>query len=208
MSKQIGKDRVIWRYDPILLNEKYTLDYHLTYFKMMADKLADYTEKCTISFIDIYRNIQKNMSSLQICSPSTEQQEEIIAKFVGIANEHGIYIDTCAEKVNFDKYGGKHAHCIDRERLERIGKYKLDVDKDKNQRDECGCVSSIDIGSYNTCKNGCLYCYANFSKKSVVANHSKHNPNSPLLYGDIESDDVVKERNVYSFKNNQLGLFD
>lgn len=208
LSKQIGKDRVIWRYDPILLNEKYTLDYHLTYFKMMADKLADYTEKCTISFIDIYRNIQKNMSSLQICSPSSEQQEEIVAKFVEIANENGIYIDTCAEKVNFDKYGVKHAHCIDRERLERIGKYKLDVDKDKNQRDECGCVSSIDIGSYNTCKNGCLYCYANFSQKSVVANHSKHNPNSPLLYGDIESDDVVKERNVYSFKNNQLGLFD
>ena len=208
LSKQIGKDRVIWRYDPILLNEKYTLDYHLTYFKMMADKLADYTEKCTISFIDIYRNIQKNMSSLQICSPSTEQQEEIIAKFVGIANEHGIYIDTCAEKVDFDKYGVKHAHCIDRERLERIGKYKLDVDKDKNQRDECGCVSSIDIGSYNTCKNGCLYCYANFSQKSVVANHSKHNPNSPLLYGDIESDDVVKERIIHSFRNNQLGLFD
>ncbi|MBO4954022.1 MAG: DUF1848 domain-containing protein [Clostridia bacterium] len=208
LSKQIGKDRVIWRYDPILLNEKYTLDYHLTYFKMMADKLADYTEKCTISFIDIYRNIQKNMSSLQICSPSTEQQEEIIAKFVGIANEYGIYIDTCAEKVDFDKYGVKHAHCIDRERLERIGKYKLDVDKDKNQRDECGCVSSIDIGSYNTCKNGCLYCYANFSQKSVVANHSKHNPNSPLLYGDIESDDVVKERIIHSFRNNQLGLFD
>lgn len=208
LSKQIGKDRVIWRYDPILLNEKYTLEYHLTYFKMMADKLADYTEKCTISFIDIYRNIQKNISSLQICSPFSEQQEEIVAKFVEIANEHRIYIDTCAEKVNFDKYGVKHAHCIDKERLERIGKYKLDVDKDKNQRDECGCVSSIDIGSYNTCKNGCLYCYANFSQKSVVANHSKHNPNSPLLYGDIESDDVVKERIIHSFRNNQLGLFD
>lgn len=208
LSKQIGKDRVIWRYDPILLNEKYTIDYHLTYFKMMVDKLADYTEKCTISFIDLYRNIQKNMSSLQISSPSNEQQEEIIAKFVEIANEYGIYIDTCAEKVNFDKYGVKHAHCIDRDRLERIGKYKLDVDKDKNQRDECGCVSSIDIGSYNTCKNGCLYCYANFSQKTVITNHSKHNPRSPLLYGDIESDDIVKERIMHSFKNNQLGLFD
>ncbi len=208
LSKQIGKDRVIWRYDPILINEKYTLEYHLTYFKMMADKLADYTEKCTISFIDIYRNIQKNMSSLQISSPTKEQQEEIISKFVDIANEHGIYIDTCAEKIDFDKYGVKHAHCIDRERLERIGNYKLDVDKDKNQREECGCVSSIDIGSYNTCKNGCLYCYANFSQKTVITNHLKHNPNSPLLYGEIESDDIVKERIVHSFKNYQLGLFD
>ncbi len=148
------------------------------------------------------------MSSLQIVSPTKEQQEEIISKFVEIANEYGIYIDTCAEKIDFEKYGVKHAHCIDRERLEQIGNYKLDIDKDKNQREECGCVSSIDIGSYNTCKNGCLYCYANFSQKTVIANHLKHNPNSPLLYGEIENDDIVKERIVHSFKNYQLGLFD
>lgn len=208
LSKQIGKEKVIWRYDPILFNEKYTLQYHLKYFKMIADKLADYTEKCTLSFIDFYKNIQKNMSSLQAISPSLEQQEEIIGAFSEIAKEHGIYIDTCAEKMNFDKFGVEHAHCIDRERLERIGNYKLNIDKDKNQRDECGCVSSIDIGSYNTCKNGCLYCYANFSQKTVINNHSKHNPYSPLLYGTIESDDVVKERIIHSFKDIQLDLFD
>ncbi len=208
LSKQIGKEKVVWRYDPILFNEKYTLKYHLTYFQMMADKLANYTEKCTVSFIDLYKNIQKKMESLKIVVPSLEQQEELMAGFSEIAKEHGIYIDTCAEKKDFDKFGIKHAHCIDRERLERIGNYKLDIDKDKNQRDECGCVSSIDVGSYNTCKNGCLYCYANFSEKTVASNHLKHNPVSSLLYGEVEGDDVVKDRVIHSFKNNQLGLFD
>lgn len=208
LSKQIGKEKVVWRYDPILFNEKYTLKYHLTYFQMMADKLANYTEKCTVSFIDLYKNIQKKMESLKIVVPSLEQQEELMAGFSEIAKEHGIYIDTCAEKKDFDKFGIKHAHCIDRERLERIGNYKLDIDKDKNQRDECGCVSSIDVGSYNTCKNGCLYCYANFGEKTVASNHLKHNPVSSLLYGEVEGDDVVKDRVIHSFKNNQLRLFD
>ena len=208
LSKQIGKEKVIWRYDPILFNEKYTLKYHLTYFQMMADKLANYTEKCTVSFVDLYKNIQKKMDSLKIFAPSLEQQEELMAGFSEIAKEHGFYIDTCAEKIDFDKFGVKHAHCIDRERLERIGNYKLDIDKDKNQRDECGCVSSIDVGSYNTCKNGCLYCYANFSEKTVAANYLKYNPASPLLYGEVEDDDVVKERIIHSFKNSQLRLFD
>lgn len=207
LSKQIGKERVVWRYDPILFNEKYTLKYHLTYFKMMANKLANYTEKCTVSFIDLYKNIQKKMESLKIVVPPLEQQEELMAGFSEIAKEHGIYIDTCSEKIDFDKFGIKHAHCIDRERLERIGNFKLDVDKDKNQRDECGCVSSIDVGSYNTCKNRCLYCYANFSEKAVDSNYLNHNPASPLLFGDIEADDVVKERVIHSFRNNQLELF-
>ncbi|MBR2883216.1 MAG: DUF1848 family protein, partial [Clostridia bacterium] len=176
--------------------------------QMMADKLANYTEKCTVSFVDLYKNIQKKTDSLKIFAPSLEQQEELMAGFSEIAKEHGFYIDTCAEKMDFDKFGVKHAHCIDRERLERIGNYKLDIDKDKNQRLECGCVQSIDIGEYNTCSHNCLYCYANFSEKTVAANYLKHNPTSPLLYGEVEDDDVVKERIIHSFKNSQLRLFD
>ena len=78
-----------------------------------------------------------------------------------------MYIDTCAEIGDFHNIGVEHAHCIDRERIERIGGFKLNVDKDTNQRAECGCVASIDIGAYNTCKNGCLYCYANYSSNTV-----------------------------------------
>jgi len=208
LSKKIGKDKVIWRYDPILLNEKYTINYHIQYFKTLASKLSDYTEKCTVSFIDLYRNTERNIKSLNIVMPSLEQKTELSQRFSEIANEYGIYIDTCAEDIELDQLGIKHAHCIDKERFERISGYNLSVEKDKNQRPECGCIASIDIGMYNTCKNGCLYCYANHSAKTVQNNFESHNPISPLICGELGEDAVIKEREIKSCKNCQLNLFD
>lgn len=207
LSQKVGKERVVWRYDPIFINEKYTVDYHIKYFKMLAEKLAGYTEKCTISFIDLYKNTQRNVSTLNIQVPTKIQIERLVTQFSKIAAEYGISIDTCAEKIDLDKFGIKHAHCIDKEQLERLGRYILNVEKDKNQRLECGCFSSIDIGSYNTCKNGCLYCYANYSEKMVKNNFALHNPSSPLLFGTVGENDVIKERTVCSCRNCQLKLF-
>lgn len=208
LSKKIGKDRVIWRYDPIFFNDKYTFDYHVKYFNLMADKLADYTEKCTVSFLDFYKNTQRNIAPLNISDSSYEQRMELMGMFAQIAKEHNIYIDTCAEDIDLQKFNISHAHCIDKERFERLGNYILTIDKDKNQRSECGCIASIDIGAYNTCKNGCLYCYANYSSKTVLSNYSKHNPNSPLLFGEVGPDDIIKTRDVFSCRDCQIKLFD
>lgn len=208
LSKEIGKKKVIWRYDPIFLNENYKIDYHCRYFEVLASKLAQYTEKCTISFLDFYRNTERNIKSLHIHPITVEQQMEIVGKFVGIAQRYNLHLDTCAEPCDFGKFGVPHACCIDKERFERIGKYKLNVEKDKNQRSECGCVASIDIGAYNTCRNGCLYCYANYSGTSVNNNFGKHNLESPLLFGEINEEDKIKERNVKSLIDRQITLFD
>ncbi|KAI4450554.1 hypothetical protein C823_005091 [Eubacterium plexicaudatum ASF492] len=208
LSKEIGKKKVVWRYDPIFLNEKYTIDYHCRYFAVLASKLAPYTEKCTISFLDYYRNTERNMKPLHIHPLTVEQQKEIIEKFVRIAQRYNLHLDTCAESCDFGKFGVSHACCIDKERFERIGKYKLNVEKDKNQREECGCVASIDIGAYNTCRNGCLYCYANYSGMSVNNNFGKHNLESPLLFGKVNEEDKVKERNVTSLIDRQMTLFE
>lgn len=207
LSSLIGKERVVWRYDPILLSDKYTLQYHMQCFCRFCDKLADYTEKCTISFLDLYKNMQRNITPLGIRPLSYGQAEELAGYFSEVAHEHGIYIDTCAENMELDKYGIKHASCIDQDRLERIGNYKLDIERDKNQRDACNCVSSIDLGAYNTCQNGCVYCYANFNQTLVNDCCIKHNPSSPLLYGEVGIDDIIRPRAMKSLRNDQISLF-
>lgn len=208
LSKIIGRERIIWRYDPIFFNEYYTMEYHCKYFRMLAERLGPYTEKCTVSFLDLYRNTARNTKPLHVQPETREQQIEIMQKFLEIANEYGLYIDTCAEEIDLDKFGIAHAHCIDKKRFEQIGKYKLSVEKDPNQRPECGCIASIDIGTYNTCKNGCLYCYANYSHNTVIKNSQLHNPLSPLLFGEVGPDDTIKERKVKSCKDCQFTLFD
>ena len=208
LSKAIGKDHIIWRYDPIFFNERYTMEYHCKYFRILASKLGGYTEKCTISFLDFYKNTEKNVKSLNIPIQTYEMQFEIMQRFTEIAKEFGFYIDTCAEKIDFGKLHVPHACCIDKERFERLGGCKLTLGKDSNQRTECGCVASIDIGAYNTCKHGCLYCYANYNQNTVKRNALAHDPNSPLLFGEIGESDVIKERVVKSCKEKQLTIFD
>lgn len=207
LSSEIGKERVVWRYDPILLSEKYTMEYHRKYFRLMANRLSDYTEKCTVSFIDIYKNIQRSITPLGITAPSQNQIFDLMGAFSEIAEEHGIYIDTCAEEIDLKRLGIEHASCIDKERLARIGHYKLDVSGDKNQRAACGCASSIDIGAYNTCENGCVYCYANFNQTLVRNCHSAYAPDTPLLCGTLSEDDAVKKKPMASNKVMQLDMF-
>ena len=110
-----------------------------------------------------------------------------------IAKEYGFYMDTCSETIGLEQFGISHAHCIDNDLFERLGDCKLTVAKDRNQCAECCCIASIDIGAYNTCRNGCLYCYANYSQKTASKNFQAHNPESPLLVGEVESEGVVKE---------------
>lgn len=207
LSSEIGKERVVWRYDPILLSERYTLKYHINYFQLFCDRLSGYTEKCTVSFIDLYKNIKRRISSLGISTLSHGQIEELMGQFSEIAKEHEIHIDTCAEEMDLSKFGIGHASCIDAHRLERIGDYKLDIKRDKNQRAACCCAASIDIGAYNTCKNGCVYCYASFNQTLVDDCCGKHSADSPLLYGEVSADDVISPREMKSCKNGQMNLF-
>ena len=208
LSKIIGRERIIWRYDPIFFNEYYTMEYHCKYFRMLAERLGPYTEKCTVSFLDLYRNTARNTKPLNIQPETREQQIEIMQRFLKIADEYGLYIDTCAEEIDLEKFGIAHAHCIDKKRFEQIGKYKLSVEKDPNQRPECGCIASIDIGTYNTCKNACKYCYANYSDEKVNSNCQMYNPQSPLLCGTITKEDKITERKMKSLKEGQISIFD
>ncbi len=204
LSDLIGPDRVIWRYDPIFLNETYTVDYHIRYYEKLAKRLAPYTKKCIFSFLDLYSDTKKNMAALSP-STSTLEQRELLAKTIAeIAHSYGLRVETCAEKIDLKKYGIGHARCIDGDLFEKLLKSPLNIKKDKNQRAECGCVESLDIGAYNTCYNGCQYCYANHSEKTVCANRDKHNPDSPLLIGEVGSEDKITERKMFSYRIDQI----
>lgn len=207
LSRKIGNDRVIWRYDPIIISQKYTIDYHIKYFNEIAERLTGYTKKCIISFVDLYRNTKANMSNINLADINNSDIFTLALHLNEIAQKHNIVVETCAEKINLEQFGIKHGHCIDKDLLEKITGYHLILSKDKNQREECGCFSSIDIGMYNSCQNGCKYCYANFSEKSVRNNVFLHDANSPLLSGYINEDDIVTERKVTTCKDCQMSLF-
>ena len=209
LSDAIGADRVVWRYDPILISERYPIDYHIRVFAKIAAELHDYTRKVTISFIDEdYRGVKSNIKELALLDFPASKQLQLSASLAGIAHGYGLKIDTCSEKIDLQQFGIEHARCIDDRLLSQLLACNLNVDKDKTQRLECGCVASIDIGMYNTCRNGCRYCYANYSPNTVAGNFSKHNPLSPLSSGEVGSDDNINNREVKSCKNRQLLLGD
>lgn len=207
LAGEIGRERVVWRYDPIFFSEQYTMEYHCRYFRVLASKLSAWTEKCTVSFLDLYRNTERNLKPFGLIGETPKRQAELLERFAQIARECGIELDTCAETQDFGHLGVGHAKCIDRERLERIGGFKLNVGRDANQREACGCVSSIDIGMYNTCLNGCRYCYANYQEGMIRKNFAMHDPRSPLLFGMVAEGDVIRERKMESLAERQMRLF-
>ena len=207
LSEMIGKERVIWRYDPIILNNTYNLQYHLEQFAYMADELAPYTKKCVFSYLDFYTKMKNRMKHMGIRPADREEKEYLAEAFSKTASRCGIVLETCAEDIDLEKYGILHGRCIDDKLLSQIIECPLKVEKDKNQRLECGCAASIDIGLYNTCKNGCVYCYANLNQELTIENNVKYDRNSPLLCSALGDKDIVKDRNVKSLKERQLSLF-
>lgn len=208
LSRQIGAERVIWRYDPILLTHKYDMEYHTSCFEYMAKQMSGYTRKCIISFLDLYRNTKNNTKDIGLLTLGDREMIEIAKRFSEIAARYNIILESCSEEIDLSEYGIRHGHCVDCKLFEELLGCKLNLDKDKNQRLECGCVASIDIGMYNTCKNHCLYCYANYSQTTVGHNFSAHDPYSPLISGTISQDDVIKDRQVQSCKDCQINIFD
>lgn len=208
LSEKIGSEKVIWRYDPILLNDKYVQEYHIKAFKEIARQLNGYTHKVVISFVDLYAKTKRNTEGFNIKEINNNGIMELAGKMAEIAKENHLSIETCAEQVDLRETGITHGNCIDKALIERLIGSKLKVNKDRNQREECGCFESVEVGTYNTCKNGCKYCYANFNEEQVKTSAKLYDVNSPLLCGNVGIEDKITERKVKSMKEEQFSLFD
>ncbi len=190
VSEVVGIDNTYVRYDPILINETYTLDYHIKAFEKMCNLLDAYIKHIIISFVDLYKNVLNNASVLNLKPLTINDYEYLAESFGKIAKKHGILIQTCYENIDLSKYGISSEPCMSKEYA-----YKLTGKKYRKwQARKCNCVEMVDIGAYNTCNHLCKYCYANYNESQVKKNVLKHNPDSSLILGELEIDDEIKIR--------------
>lgn len=195
LSDKIGPNRVIWRYDPIIITKAVNEEYHYKYFEVLSSKLQGYTSKCIISFVDFYPKAKKGLEKIGAFEISDEDKVRIGRRLGEIAEACSIKIETCAEEIDLSQFGIEHGRCIDPHLIEEISGRKVKDGKDKNQRKACGCAASVDIGAYNTCMHGCVYCYANYSSSVVNGNMTLYDVNSPLLCSSITDEDAITEKN-------------
>lgn len=206
LSELIGKERISWRYDPVFVTEKYSIDYHIEQYRKMAKALSGYTDQCVVSFIDLYEKTKRNFHGIR--SVTNREQEKLIDAFSEIAKENGLQIHLCCENAELVRENVDADGCMSKSVLEKSLGCKLNVPKKKMARKECSCLLGADIGAYNTCGHGCLYCYANYNRETVVKNMKLHHVSSPLLIGEVSEGDIIKQAEQTSWKNRQIDIFD
>jgi hypothetical protein len=194
LSSLLGKERVIWRYDPIMINDEFTAGYHTINLAWLCNELQGYADQCIISFVDLYSKLSKSVKEEVIRKIPEETMHGLSRSLSEIGFSYGIELRACCEKLDLSGDGIKPASCIDRDIITRICGHPIHEKKDKSQRLNCGCMQSVDIGVYNTCMHGCIYCYANHSEPSIQKNYLAHNPESPILIGTVPPDVIVKDR--------------
>lgn len=196
ISKRLGANRIIWRYDPIIISNITSFDFHMREFGHLAKQLSGSTKRVVISLVDYYRKTNRRLSELSKHGvilnknpESTEQLQYLLKDMASVANAYDLEIVSCAEECDYSNLGICPGRCIDGDLINSLwpmgGKWK----KDPGQRDACGCVVSRDIGMPDTCQHNCVYCYATVSENAAQNNWKKHDPKSAMLVGSAMADD-------------------
>ncbi len=206
LSNKIGKHAVAWRYTPIIINQKYTKEYHIKTFEYIASRLAGYTNLVAFGFLDDYPKLKKYHPELVDTDDLTKI--DIAVAFNLIAMRYKLNLRLCSKEKWLADYGIDIQGCMRLTDYENSIKQKLNVKKRMEARKNyCACYLSNDIGMYNTCPHLCKYCYANGNQELIINNYQNHDKNSPLLIGHLNDNDIVKDANQESFIVNELTLF-
>lgn len=216
LVESLGPGHVIWRFDPLVLTDKISINSLLSKIDNIGNQLLGYTEKLVFSFVDIstYAKVRSNLNKAKIkyVDWTEELMREFAKRLVQLNDKWNFELATCGERIELEHVN--HNHCIDDDLIirfahdDRVLMEYLNVkilplpeanlfgerealpkdaiilpgsryamhgnNRDKGQRQFCGCIKSKDIGEYNTCIHGCEYCYANTSKNTALNNYSSH----------------------------------
>jgi hypothetical protein len=190
ISDAIGKERMIWRYDPVIVNDKFDLKFHQRKFDVLCRELAGHTERCIFSFVEIHDKLRGLQDKGIVRTVTHEEACGIGGIFSEIAESNGIGLTLCCSEHDLSRYGIPSRGCIDRDTMRYMG-----IPFEEMQtplREGCGCVKNIDIGEYDTCDHDCIYCYAN--RRSGDARKQKvYDPLGEMLFGTLRESDTVTE---------------
>ena len=190
LERQVGSHRICWRYDPVLLTGDYTVERHLETFSWLAEQLAGHVDRCIFSFVEMYKKLETNYPELEPVSPAN--RDRLAAGFGRIAASRRMRIQTCGNNGVWPQYGIGASGCTTLKMLGEANGVEFRELKHKGQRVGCGCFQSRDVGAYDSCPNGCRYCYANRDHDKALDNYlHAHDPESPLLLGNVREDDEV-----------------
>lgn len=196
LAGRIGPERVVWRYDPVILSSATPVSFHLEKGAEIAATVRSATRRLIFSFYDFYGRGKGRLSRAldgsgitleDITAPEQCAALHLLARgFKEIADNQNLQLFTCSEEVDLGAIGIRHGACIDGDLIRELFGVKADLKRDKNQRGACNCVESADMGAYNSCRYRCSYCYANFNEGVIESNCRKHNPGSPALIGEYD----------------------
>lgn len=205
LSTKVGIQSIGWRYDPILINEYWTAERHVQAFREIAATLSGYTHTVVISFIMLYEKVKTNYPEAK--RVPLEEQIRITEGFVRIGQEYGMTIKPCGDSRHLQNTGADCGGCMTVSTFETAIGQNLNTPPNPNNRKECACYLTGDIGAYNSCAHFCRYCYANSERDLVVRNLRLHNPMSPFLIGNVQPGDVIHQARQKSWIDPQIRLF-
>ena len=206
LANEVGPGKIAWRYDPVLLTGKYTIERHMNTFSHMAEELSPYVDRCIFSFVEMYKKLSYNMPELRAV---TDEDKLTLAKGMGeIARRSGLVLQTCATKEDYSPFGIQQSGCMTAEIFSEALGIRFKKTPHKGNRAGCLCMESRGLGDYNSCPNGCRYCYANKDHAKAMENYRTHDPSSPLLLGHVRPDDRIIPSKQESIIEMEPSLFD
>ncbi|WP_243310173.1 DUF1848 domain-containing protein [Fundidesulfovibrio agrisoli] len=191
LAGEIGPDRVLWRYDPILLCASAGPDYHLRMFEALCRKLEGCTRRVTVSLMEPYRKARRRLAAagVDMLAPDEDALGAMFNDMAAMARAVGMEPASCADEAGLDELGFVPGACIDAALIKRLFGVDATTGKDASQRPACRCAPSRDIGMYDACQAGCAYCYATRDFALARRNRAAHDPASPSMLGRWEPEE-------------------